>query len=50
MKLLIEPGAACAVAAALSPKFKRMAGPEVKRVGVILCGGNVDLNCLPWTK
>ena len=48
MKLVIETGAACAVAAALSPKFKQMAGPEVKKVGVILCGGNVDLEQLPW--
>ena len=47
MKLVIETGAACAVAA-LSPKFKQMAGPEVKKVGVILCGGNVDLEQLPW--
>ena len=48
MKITVEPSAACTVAAVLSPKFKEMAGPEVKRVGVILCGGNVDVNNLPW--
>ena len=49
MNITVEPGAACTVAAVLSPKFKELAGPEVKRVGVILCGGNVDLDNLPWT-
>ena len=50
MKLVIEPAAACAVAAVLSEQFRELAKPaEVKRVGVILCGGNVDLNNLPWT-
>ena len=48
MKLVIEPGAACTVAAVLSPKFKELAGPDVQKVGVVLCGGNVDLDKLPW--
>ena len=48
MKITVEPTAACAVAAVLSPKFKELAGPDVKRVGVVLCGGNVDLDNLPW--
>ncbi len=48
MKITVEPGAACTVAAVLSPKFKELAGPKVKRVGVVLCGGNMDLNTLPW--
>ena len=48
MKLVVEPSAACAVAAALSDQFRAAAGLEVKRVGVILCGGNVDLDHLPW--
>ena len=48
MKITVEASAACTVAAVLSPKFKEMAGPDVKRVGVILCGGNVDVNNLPW--
>ena len=49
MKLVIEPSAACAVAAVLSSQFKEICGPEVKNVGVILCGGNTDLDRLPWT-
>jgi threonine dehydratase/serine racemase len=39
-KLLIEPSAAVAVAAALSERFRALAG--MSRVGVILTGGNVD--------
>jgi threonine dehydratase/serine racemase len=45
-KLLIEPSAAVAVAAALSDKFRAMEG--MKRVGVVLSGGNVNLDELPW--
>ena len=33
-----------AVAAALSGQLP----PQLRRVGVILCGGNVDLDCLGW--
>ena len=50
MKVIIEPGTACTVAAVLSPKFKELAGPEIQKVGIILCGGNVDLDNLPWSK
>ncbi len=50
MKVVIEPAAACAVAAVLSHKFREKAGPDVKRVGVVLCGGNVDLDNIPWIK
>jgi len=45
-KLLIEPSSAVAVAAALSEEFKGLNG--LKRVGVILSGGNVNLDQLPW--
>jgi threonine dehydratase len=45
-KLLIEPSAAVAVAAVLSDEFKKLAG--LKRVGVVLSGGNVNLDHLPW--
>ena len=44
MKIVIEPSSAVAVAAVL-------ANPELfrgQRVGVILTGGNVDLDDLPW--
>ena len=45
-KLIIEPSAAVAVAAVLSSGFRELSG--MKRVGVILSGGNVDLDRLPW--
>jgi threonine dehydratase len=45
-KLLIEPSAAVAVAAVLSEDFRLLDGLE--RVGVILSGGNVNLDALPW--
>ena len=48
VNITVEPAAACTVAAVLSPKFKELAGPEIRRVGVVLCGGNVDLDDLPW--
>jgi threonine dehydratase len=41
MKLVIEPSAAVGVAAVLSEKFKNKPGME--RVGVVLCGGNLDV-------
>ena len=50
MKLMIEPSAAVGVAAVLSEKFKSLLVHEIKNVGVILCGGNVDLDNLPWKK
>jgi threonine dehydratase/serine racemase len=46
MKLLIEPSSAVAVAVVLSDEFGQLEGLE--RVGVILSGGNVDLDRLPW--
>ncbi|MHC4141808.1 MAG: pyridoxal-phosphate dependent enzyme [Planctomycetota bacterium] len=46
MKLLIEPSSAVAVAVALSDEFKALKG--LRRVGVILSGGNVSLRRLPW--
>jgi len=46
MKLVIEPSAAVAVAAVLSEEFRAL--PGLSRVGVVLSGGNVDLDDLPW--
>jgi serine racemase len=40
MQVVVEPSGAVGLAAALSPQFNSHRG---KRVGVILCGGNVDL-------
>jgi threonine dehydratase/serine racemase len=45
-KLLIEPSSAVAVAAVLSEEFRALAG--LRRVGVLLSGGNVNLDQLPW--
>jgi threonine dehydratase/serine racemase len=46
MKTVIEPSAATSVAAVLSDRFRQLEGLE--RVGVLLTGGNVDLDSLPW--
>jgi len=46
MKLVIEPSAGVGVAVALSDHFRALQG--IDRVGVVLCGGNVDLDRLPW--
>jgi len=46
MKLVIEPSGAVGLAAALTDDFKNTAG--VTRVGVVLCGGNVDLDNFSW--
>jgi threonine dehydratase len=46
MKIIVEPSAAVSYAAIAERKID-VAG---KRVGIILTGGNVDLDALPWTK
>ena len=48
MKVVIEPSAATSVAVAMKPAFRELAG--IQRVGILLTGGNVDLNALPWMK
>src|SRR5262249_374315 len=45
-KLLIEPSAAVAVAAVLSKGMGSLQG--MGRVAVVLSGGNVNLDQLPW--
>jgi threonine dehydratase/serine racemase len=45
-KLLIEPSATVALAAVLHVSFRAL--HQVERVGVVLSGGNVDLDRLPW--
>lgn len=47
LKLIIEPSSAVALAVLTE---KRLPGVEGKRVGVIISGGNADLDHLPWTK
>jgi threonine dehydratase len=46
MKQCIEPSAAVGVAVVLSDDFRAIA--DVNKVGVILCGGNVNLDKLYW--
>ena len=46
LQLLVEPSSAIALAAVLGHP-QRFAG---KRVGVVLTGGNVDLDALPWRR
>src|SRR5436190_15728670 len=45
-KLLIEPSAAVPLAAVLSGTFRQREG--LRRVGIVLSGGNVNLDSLPW--
>ncbi|XP_013383766.1 probable serine racemase [Lingula anatina] len=49
MKQVIEPSSGVGVAALLSDKMKKLT-PDMKKVGVILCGGNTDIEHLPWMK
>lgn len=44
MKIIVEPSAAVCLAAILEDKIPT----ELKRIGMILTGGNIDLNKLPW--
>lgn len=48
MKLVIEPSAGVGVAVALGPAIKALYGGSLQRVGVVLCGGNQDLDSIPW--
>lgn len=50
MKIIIEPSAAVPVAVALSDEFNVLPRENLQRVGIILSGGNVDLDRLPWVK
>jgi threonine dehydratase/serine racemase len=45
-KLLIEPSAAVAVAAVLAEEFRVL--DTAHRVGIVLSGGNANLDQLPW--
>lgn len=45
MKLIVEPSSTVALAALLSGKLPL---ENVKNVGIVFTGGNVDLDHLPW--
>ena len=49
MKIVIEPSSGFVLAAVLTDKFKRLTA-DMKNVAVILCGGNLDLDNIPWAK
>jgi threonine dehydratase len=46
MKIVIEPSSATVIAAALFNK--EFLSKNYKRVGLVISGGNIDLNHLPW--
>jgi threonine dehydratase len=46
MKIIVEPSSAVTLAVILENKKKFLG----KRIGIILSGGNVDLDKLPWSK
>lgn len=46
MKLVIEPSAAVPVAVVLSEEFWSL--DALNRVGIVLTGGKIDLDHLPW--
>ena len=49
MKLVIEASAGAVVAAAILKSSEILEKwPNIKNIGVVLCGGNTDLNNLPW--
>jgi threonine dehydratase len=49
MKIIVEPSSATVLAAVLSEQFKSLErADEIKSIGLILSGGNVDLDHLPW--
>src|SRR5262249_48808076 len=47
-KLLIGPSSSAAVAAVVGEEFRAL--PGLMRVGVVLSGGNVNLDQLPWQR
>jgi threonine dehydratase len=46
LKIVVEPSAAVPYAAVTEKKFD----VTKRRVGLILTGGNIDLDSLPWLK
>ncbi len=44
-KLVVEASSGAALAAAIKMQEER---GKIEKVGVILCGGNVDVDKIPW--
>ena len=38
------------VAAVMKDDFRRLVDTDVKKVGVVLCGENTNLDKIPWIK
>lgn len=49
MKLVIEAASGAGIAAAMSERLRDMDN-SIQHVGIILCGGNTDIDHLPWYK
>jgi serine racemase len=47
MKMVVELAGGAAIAAVMSKKMK-VQYPDLKNIGVLLCGGNIDIENLPW--
>ena len=48
-KIVVEPSGAVGVAAVFEEGFRSLAGTDgLDRVAIILTGGNIDLDRLPW--
>jgi threonine dehydratase len=47
VELVVEAAAGATVAAALSDKLKQM-NSNMENIGITLCGGNVEIDSLPW--
>ena len=48
LKIVVEPSSATALAVVMSEEFKSNYNGEINSIGIILTGGNVDLNKLPF--
>ena len=46
MQLVVEPSGAVGLAAALTDAFRSQPRYDGKSIGIVLCGGNVDLASL----
>ena len=46
-QLIVEPSSAAGIAAVMSKEFSQF-DPTIEKVGIVLCGGNVDIDQLPW--
>ena len=46
-QVVIEAAAGASVAAAFSDRLRAM-DPKMVNIGVMLCGGNLDIEHLPW--